>query len=211
MGALHFTRCCDITRFLDAGTATRTEREPNRVFYGFSSAIQGKRDRFSDDRPANRRVPTIHKGDCDCHSLTHSHSYAKPQPKKKLEHLKSPPPRTGHATHHTHITMPRKSSKRVLSNLDDLTSSPPDAPLPPSQIIARITQAQGKNLFTCSLADGSTMLAELAPIFRGKAWMRRGGFVLLDTVAFEGRDNKIDALIVNVVRNDREWRKMEYW
>ncbi|KAI5847420.1 hypothetical protein BZA05DRAFT_122591 [Tricharina praecox] len=107
--------------------------------------------------------------------------------------------------------MPRKSSKRVLSNLDDLTSSPPDAPLPPSQIIARITQAQGKNLFTCSLADGSTMLAELAPIFRGKAWMRRGGFVLLDTVAFEGRDNKIDALIVNVVRNDREWRKMEYW
>jgi len=107
--------------------------------------------------------------------------------------------------------MPRASNKRVLSNLDGLTSSPPDAPLSPPQTIARISQAQGKNLFTCSLPDGSTMLAELAPLFRGKAWLRRGGFVLLDTAAFEGRDNKINALVVNVVRNEKAWRKMEYW
>ena len=110
--------------------------------------------------------------------------------------------------------MPRNTSKRLMSTIDDLTTSPPDAPLPPSQVIARISHAQGKNLFICTLpgdAAQAPLLAELAPIFRGKAWLRRGGYVLVDTAAFEGRDNKIDGQVVNVVRNERDWRKMPYW
>ncbi|KAA8901426.1 hypothetical protein FN846DRAFT_781169 [Sphaerosporella brunnea] len=106
---------------------------------------------------------------------------------------------------------PRKSSKRALSALDELTSVPPDSPLPPSQVIGRIAQAQGKNLFTCSLPSGESILAELAPIFRGTAWLRRGGYVLIDTTTFDARDNKIGGQVINVVRNEREWRKMDYW
>lgn len=108
--------------------------------------------------------------------------------------------------------MPRNTSKRVMSNIDDLTSHPPPSPLPPSQVIARISHAQGKNLFICTLPGSTdTLLAELAPIFRGKAWLRRGGYVLVDTTTFEGRDNKIGGQIVNVVRNERNWKKMDYW
>ncbi|KAF8250213.1 hypothetical protein K440DRAFT_619694 [Wilcoxina mikolae CBS 423.85] len=107
--------------------------------------------------------------------------------------------------------MPRKAPKRILSTLDSLTSLPPEAPIPSSQTIGRISQAQGKNLFTCVLPSGDTILAELAPIFRGKAWLRRGGYVLIDTAAFEVRENKIGGQIVNVVRNEKDWRKMDYW
>jgi probable RNA-binding protein EIF1AD len=111
----------------------------------------------------------------------------------------------------THPNMPRGASKRVLSNIDELTSVPPSPPLPSSRTIARVSQAQGKNLFHCVLPHGDTILAELAPIFRGKAWMRRGGYVVVDTAVFEGRSNKIGGEIVNVVRNEKDWRKMNYW
>jgi probable RNA-binding protein EIF1AD len=107
--------------------------------------------------------------------------------------------------------MPRKSSKRALSALDDLTSVPPNPPLLSSQVIGRIVQAQGKNLFTCALPSGDSILAELAPIFRGTAWLRRGGYVLIDRAAFNGRENKIGGQVVNVIRNEREWKKMDYW
>jgi len=107
--------------------------------------------------------------------------------------------------------MPRGASKRVLSNIDELTSVPPSPPLPSSRTIARVSQAQGKNLFHCVLPHGDTILAELAPIFRGKAWIRRGGYVMVDTAVFEGRPNKIGGEIVNVVRNEKDWRKMNYW
>ncbi|CCX07402.1 hypothetical protein FPQ18DRAFT_97297 [Pyronema domesticum] len=106
--------------------------------------------------------------------------------------------------------MPKKAPRRILSTIDDLTSAPPPNPLPPNLILARITQAQGKNLFTCTLPSGEAVLAELAPIFRGKAWLRRGGYVVIDTNAVE-RDNKIVGQISNVVRNEKEWRRMEYW
>lgn len=116
--------------------------------------------------------------------------------------------------------MPRRPPRRVLSTLDTLTSTPPVA-LTPSQTIARIVAAQGKNLFHIQLPStftppfplGSTdsVLVELASVFRGKAWMRRGGYVLVDLASFEGRENKICGEIVNVVREEREWRGMEYW
>jgi probable RNA-binding protein EIF1AD len=106
--------------------------------------------------------------------------------------------------------MPKKAPRRILSTIDDLTSAPPPNPLPPNLILARITQAQGKNLFTCTLPSGEAVLAELAPIFRGKAWLRRGGYVVIDTNAVE-RENKIVGQISNVVRNEKEWRRMEYW
>ena len=34
---------------------------------------------------------------------------------------------------------------------------------------------------------------------------------MVDTTAFEERDNKLDGEIVTVVREEREWRKQKYW
>lgn len=34
---------------------------------------------------------------------------------------------------------------------------------------------------------------------------------MVDADALADRDNKLDGEIVNVVREEREWRKMKYW
>ena len=119
--------------------------------------------------------------------------------------------------------MPRRPPRRVLSTIDTLTSTPPTELLP-TQTIARIVAAQGKNLFHIQLpstfkapvpiSDHSNVLVELANVFRGKAWMRRGGYVVVDFGGEDGegrRDNKIVGEIVNVVREERAWRSMSYW
>ena len=35
--------------------------------------------------------------------------------------------------------------------------------------------------------------------------------MLVDTAAAAERENKLDGEIVNVVRNEKEWRKEKYW
>lgn len=113
--------------------------------------------------------------------------------------------------------MPRRPPRRVLNVLDDITSTPPST-LEPSQSIARIASAQGRDCFRVILpsiytpalevADPKNVLVELASEFRGKTWMRRGGYVLVDLAK---RGKKIEGEIVNVVREEKEWRAMPYW
>ena len=103
-----------------------------------------------------------------------------------------------------------KPPKRLLYNTAELTTSPP-ATLPATQFIARIVSAAGKSLYTVSFPDNTTLLAELDAQFRNSIWMKKGGYVLVDTATFEGRDNKLGGQIVNVVREEREWRKMPWW
>jgi len=55
------------------------------------------------------------------------------------------------------------------------------------------------------------MLVELPSRFRNTIWMKRGGYVVIDTLGAGVRENKIGGEIVNVVREEREWRKMAYW
>ena len=55
------------------------------------------------------------------------------------------------------------------------------------------------------------MLVEMAARFRSAIWVRRGSFVVVDLGAFEGRANKLGGRIVNVVRDEKAWRKMGYW
>lgn len=55
------------------------------------------------------------------------------------------------------------------------------------------------------------MLVELPAQFRNVFWIKRNGYVVVDTEALADRDNKLDGEIVNVVREEREWRKMKYW
>jgi probable RNA-binding protein EIF1AD len=90
------------------------------------------------------------------------------------------------------------------------TSTPPDT-LSEGQCIARVIKATGNNLFTIKQADGKELLVELPAQFRSTFWIKKGSFVLVDTQALADRDNKLDGEIVNIVREEREWRKMNYW
>jgi probable RNA-binding protein EIF1AD len=96
--------------------------------------------------------------------------------------------------------MPRPK-RNLLATVED-TLTPPGA-LTASQQIARITKAE--------LPGGKEVLVELEPKFRSTIWIKRGSYVLVDSDTMADRDNKLDGEIVNVVRDEREWRKMSYW
>ncbi|KAJ4368046.1 hypothetical protein N0V83_006401 [Neocucurbitaria cava] len=104
--------------------------------------------------------------------------------------------------------MPRPK-RNVLATIED-TITPPDT-LPSGHLIARITKAEGKNLYNAELPDGKPILAELEAKFRSTVWIKRGSYVVVDTSALAERDNKLDGEIVNVVRDEKAWRKMSYW
>lgn len=95
----------------------------------------------------------------------------------------------------------------------------PPSSLTPTQSLARVLQAAGNNLYRVELPSSSTLasdasktlLVELPARFRSTIWIKRGGFVLVDTAAAAERENKLDGEIVNVVRNEKEWRKEKYW
>lgn len=102
--------------------------------------------------------------------------------------------------------------RRKLQATVEETLNPP-ATLSPTQEIARIIKAEGNNLYSVEAASGKQKLVELQPRFRSSIWLKRGGYVLVDTdrKVFGERDNKINGEIVNVVREEKRWRKMSYW
>lgn len=104
--------------------------------------------------------------------------------------------------------MPRP--KRDLHAVAQSTVTPPDQ-LRSTQSIARVAQNAGNNLYQLELPSTDTLLAELPPRFRSTIWIKRGTFVVVDTAALAGRENKIGGEIVNVVREERAWRRMAYW
>ena len=83
--------------------------------------------------------------------------------------------------------------------------------LPASQRIAKIQKAEGNNLYSLELPDGETLIAELQAKFRSTIWVKRGSYVVVDTAALAARENKLGGEIVNVVRDEKAWRKMSYW
>lgn len=102
--------------------------------------------------------------------------------------------------------------RRTLQATVQETLNPP-AVLPPTQQIARIIKAQGNNLYSANEPSGGQILVELPSRFRSSIWLRRGGYVVVDTdrKLFGGRENKIDGEIVNVVGDEKEWKKTSYW
>jgi probable RNA-binding protein EIF1AD len=100
--------------------------------------------------------------------------------------------------------------KRNLLATIDSTVTPPDT-LAPAHQIARITTAAGNNLYNAELPDGKPVLAELEAKFRSTVWIKRGSYVVVDLSAMADRENKLDGEIVNVVRDEKAWRKMSYW
>ena len=100
--------------------------------------------------------------------------------------------------------------KRNLLATAEETLTPSDA-LSEGQSIARVTKAAGNNLYNADLPSGKPILVELPSRFRSTIWIKRGSYVVVDTKALADRDNKLDGEIINVVRDEREWRKQSYW
>ena len=100
--------------------------------------------------------------------------------------------------------------KRNLLAIAEETSTPP-VTLDEGLVIARVRQAEGKNLFTVELPNSKTLLVELPSRFRSTIWIKRGGYVVVDVNAFEERENKLDGEVANVVRDEKRWRKQSYW
>lgn len=99
--------------------------------------------------------------------------------------------------------------RRLQETLDD-TINPPNV-LDNGQLIALVIGAAGKNLYNVELATAEKLLVELEAKFRSTIWLKRGGFVVVDRTTLADRENKIDGEIVNVVRDEKRWRKTPYW
>ncbi|KAI3332030.1 putative S1-like domain-containing protein [Xylariaceae sp. AK1471] len=100
--------------------------------------------------------------------------------------------------------------KRNVHAAAEESTTPPDA-LTPSQHVARVTKAEGNSLYTCSLPTQQTVLVELAARFRNTIWIKRDGYVLVDLAPPSEQTGKVEGEIVNVVREEKEWRKQSYW
>jgi len=100
--------------------------------------------------------------------------------------------------------------KRNVFAAAEETSTPP-LTLTATQSIARVIKAEGNSLYSCSLPDQKKILVELPSRFRNTIWIKRGGYVLIDTREAEVRQNKLDGEIINVVRDEHRWRKESYW
>jgi probable RNA-binding protein EIF1AD len=125
--------------------------------------------------------------------------------------------------------------KRHLHAAAQESVTPPSS-LGADQFIARVLKAEGNNLYHCQIPSDlpkpdpspetdctdsaevrdtkpTTVLVELAARFRNTIWIKRGGYVLVELTPDDERPagSKVDGEIVNVVRDEREWRKMEYW
>ncbi|KAI9774297.1 MAG: hypothetical protein M1840_004191 [Geoglossum simile] len=90
-------------------------------------------------------------------------------------------------------------------------ASTPPATLSPTQAIACVVNAAGNNLYSVELPSGKALLVEMPARFRNTIWIKRKGYVLIDTNSSSDRDNKLDGDIVNVVRDEKDWRKEPYW
>ena len=90
------------------------------------------------------------------------------------------------------------------------TLTPPDN-LADGQLIARTVKAEGKNLYSVEIPSHETLLVELEAKFRSTIWLKRGSHVVIDRSALADRENKLDGLIVNIVRDEKAWRKEKYW
>ena len=91
------------------------------------------------------------------------------------------------------------------------TSSPPSS-LDAGHLIAVVKKAEGNNLYSVEVPSGKEpLLVELPPRFRSQIWIKRGGYVVVDKLALADRENKLGGEIVNVVRDEKQWRKQAYW
>ncbi|KAK1718010.1 hypothetical protein CaCOL14_008057 [Colletotrichum acutatum] len=100
-----------------------------------------------------------------------------------------------------------KPKRSALQAAED-TLTPP-ATLEKNQAIVRVVKAEGNNLYACELPNKKDFVLELAQRFRNTIWIKRGGFVLAER--YEEHDGRVMGEIINVVRDEKAWRKQAYW
>ncbi|KAJ4131483.1 hypothetical protein NW768_005669 [Fusarium equiseti] len=100
--------------------------------------------------------------------------------------------------------------KRNVLAAAEAALTPPDV-LESNQSLVRVVKPEGNNLYTCELPNTKTLLLELAQRFRNTIWIKRGGFVLAEIYQDSKEDTRADGEIVNVVRDEKAWRKQSYW
>lgn len=90
------------------------------------------------------------------------------------------------------------------------STTPPDE-LAANQSLACVIKAEGNSVYSCSLPDKRTVMVQLADRFRNTIWVKRGGYVLVDLTPSQEMKGKAEGEIVNVVRDEKSWRKQSYW
>ncbi|KAF6802453.1 translation initiation factor 1A/IF-1 [Colletotrichum sojae] len=98
--------------------------------------------------------------------------------------------------------------KRSAQAAAEEALTPPDA-LSGNQSIVRVLRAEGNNLYACELPNKKDMVFELAQRFRNTIWIKRGGYVLAER--YEEPEGRVQGEIINVVRDEKAWRKQSYW
>ncbi|CAH0050258.1 unnamed protein product [Clonostachys solani] len=100
--------------------------------------------------------------------------------------------------------------KRNVLAAAEASLTPPDS-LEPNQYIVRVVKPEGNNLYACELANKKPIILELAQRFRNTIWIKRGGFVVAERYPTETEETRADGEIINVVRDEKLWRKQSYW
>ncbi|KXJ85505.1 putative S1-like domain-containing protein [Microdochium bolleyi] len=100
--------------------------------------------------------------------------------------------------------------KRNVQAAAEESTTPPDE-LTAQQSVARVIKAEGNSLYSCILPDKTTVTVQLQDRFRNTIWIRRGGYVLVDLTPSQEHKGKVQGDIVNIVREEKEWRKKSYW
>lgn len=144
------------------------------------------------------------------------HYYAPPYPAIEENLSRRRSHSTAKASHPSTSPPPLPMAKRnraALAAAANESSTPPSV-LNPSQSVARVVGAEGSSVYTVALPSAKTVPVELAPLFRNTIWLKRGGYVLVDLASMADRQksgSRIVGEIVNVVRDEKAWRKMAYW
>jgi probable RNA-binding protein EIF1AD len=99
--------------------------------------------------------------------------------------------------------------RKVLATAEE-TLFPPNE-LAQGQLIGRVIKATGNNVYLVEYPSKTRALVELPARFRSTIWIKRGSYVVVDTNALEDRDNKLGGEIVNIVRDEKAWRKAPFW
>lgn len=102
-----------------------------------------------------------------------------------------------------------KPKRNVLAAAQEALSPP--AELEPTQVIVRVLKPEGNNLYTCEMPNKKPVVLELAQRFRNTIWIKRGGYVLAEGYPVGTQDSRAIGEIINVVRDEKLWRKQAYW
>ncbi|KAK5988092.1 S1-like domain-containing protein [Cladobotryum mycophilum] len=102
-----------------------------------------------------------------------------------------------------------RPKRNVLAAAQEAMTPPDD--LEPNQTVVRVVKPEGNNLYACELPNKKPVVLELAQRFRNTIWIKRGGFVVAEGYPVGSTDSRAAGEIVNIVRDEKLWRKQAYW